>query len=117
PKWATSPARAGDRTHAWIASVSATGSGPPGSQGGSANGSVTAADYRNHGTVRQPDLLHQVDKPIVRVMDALGTQSPELVKCAADLRVAVGRIARRVRQAHEVGELTLSEVSVLARLD
>lgn len=50
-------------------------------------------------------------------MEALGTLSPELVKAAADLRVAVGRIARRVRQAHEVGELTLSEMSVLARLD
>ncbi|WP_314174776.1 MarR family winged helix-turn-helix transcriptional regulator [Streptomyces winkii] len=36
---------------------------------------------------------------------------------AAALRLVVGRIARRVRQAHSVGELTLSEVSVLARLD
>jgi DNA-binding MarR family transcriptional regulator len=36
---------------------------------------------------------------------------------AAELRVAVGRIARRLRQGHAVGELTLSEVSVLARLD
>ncbi|MFB7663580.1 MarR family winged helix-turn-helix transcriptional regulator [Kitasatospora sp. NPDC056138] len=36
---------------------------------------------------------------------------------AAALRLAVGRIARRVRQSHAVGELTHSEVSVLSRLD
>lgn len=36
---------------------------------------------------------------------------------AADLRVALARIVRRLRQAHEPGELTLSEVSVLSRLD
>ncbi|MGF1426882.1 MarR family winged helix-turn-helix transcriptional regulator [Kitasatospora sp. LaBMicrA B282] len=33
------------------------------------------------------------------------------------MRLAVGRIARRVRQAHISGDLTHSEVSVLARLD
>ncbi|WP_026425221.1 MarR family winged helix-turn-helix transcriptional regulator [Actinokineospora inagensis] len=38
-------------------------------------------------------------------------------RVAAELKVAVGRIARRLRQAHAVGESTLSEVSVLARLD
>ncbi len=42
---------------------------------------------------------------------------PDVLRAAADLRVVVGRIARRVRQAHSVGELTLSEISVLARLD
>jgi DNA-binding MarR family transcriptional regulator len=36
---------------------------------------------------------------------------------AEALRLAVGRIARRMRQAHSVGDLTLSERSVLARLD
>ena len=36
---------------------------------------------------------------------------------AAELKVAVGRIHRRLRQAHASGELTLSESSVLARLD
>jgi DNA-binding MarR family transcriptional regulator len=36
---------------------------------------------------------------------------------AAELKMVVGRISRRVRQAHTAGELTLSEVSVLARLD
>ncbi|MBF9069625.1 MarR family winged helix-turn-helix transcriptional regulator [Streptacidiphilus fuscans] len=40
--------------------------------------------------------------------------APEL---AAGLRLAVGRIARSLRQAHAVGDQTLSEVSVLARLD
>jgi DNA-binding MarR family transcriptional regulator len=38
-------------------------------------------------------------------------------RAASDLRVALGRIVRRLRQAHEPGELTLSEVSVLSRLD
>ncbi|MEY9846671.1 MarR family winged helix-turn-helix transcriptional regulator [Streptacidiphilus sp. MAP5-3] len=36
---------------------------------------------------------------------------------AAELRLAVGRIARSLRQAHAVGDQTMSEVSVLARLD
>ena len=36
---------------------------------------------------------------------------------AAELKVAVGRIHRRLRQSHASGELTLSESSVLARLD
>jgi len=36
---------------------------------------------------------------------------------AAELKMVVGRIARRLRQAHTAGELTLSEASVLARLD
>jgi DNA-binding MarR family transcriptional regulator len=33
------------------------------------------------------------------------------------LRVVLGRIVRRLRQGHTVGELTLSEISVLSRLD
>jgi DNA-binding MarR family transcriptional regulator len=40
---------------------------------------------------------------------------PERVGAA--LRLIIGRIARRLRQNHEVGELTLSEVSVLSRLE
>jgi DNA-binding MarR family transcriptional regulator len=43
--------------------------------------------------------------------------APETARPAARLRIAVGRIARRLRQAHAVGELTLAEVSVLARLE
>jgi DNA-binding MarR family transcriptional regulator len=48
---------------------------------------------------------------------ALRELSPEVVRAGTELRLVVGRIARRLRQAHAVGELTLSEVSVLARLD
>jgi DNA-binding MarR family transcriptional regulator len=36
---------------------------------------------------------------------------------AADLRLAIARIARRLRQQHAAGGMTLSEVSVLSRLD
>lgn len=42
---------------------------------------------------------------------------PDSERTACDLRVAMGRIVRRLRQAHEPGELTLSELSVLSRLD
>ncbi|WP_405783269.1 MarR family winged helix-turn-helix transcriptional regulator [Streptomyces sp. NBC_00859] len=35
---------------------------------------------------------------------------------AVSIRLAVARIARRLRQAHRVGDVTLSEVSVLSRL-
>lgn len=43
--------------------------------------------------------------------------SREAARTAAGLKVAVGRVVRRLRQAHEVGDLTLSEMSVLSRLD
>jgi DNA-binding MarR family transcriptional regulator len=36
---------------------------------------------------------------------------------AEDLHLVVGRIARALRQAHAIGDLTLSEASTLARLD
>ncbi len=36
---------------------------------------------------------------------------------ASTLRIVVGRLVRRLRQLHEEGELTLSELSVLARLE
>jgi DNA-binding MarR family transcriptional regulator len=36
---------------------------------------------------------------------------------AAALKLVIGRIARRLRQHHAVGDVTISEVSVLARLD
>jgi DNA-binding MarR family transcriptional regulator len=42
---------------------------------------------------------------------------PDPERTACDLRVVLGRLVRRLRQAHEPGELTLSEVSVLSRLD
>ncbi|WP_067677810.1 MarR family winged helix-turn-helix transcriptional regulator [Nocardia miyunensis] len=50
-------------------------------------------------------------------MDEDAGNSAEFCGTAARLRIAVGRVARRLRQAHAVGELTLSEVSVLARLE
>lgn len=43
--------------------------------------------------------------------------SPELIRAGTDLRVALGRVVRRLRQGHVVGELTQSESSVLSRLD
>jgi DNA-binding MarR family transcriptional regulator len=44
-------------------------------------------------------------------------RAPDAALIAAALRLAVARIARRLRQKHAVGELTLSEVSVLSRLN
>jgi DNA-binding MarR family transcriptional regulator len=41
----------------------------------------------------------------------------ELLRVSSDLRVAFGRVTRRLRQGHTPGDLTLSEASVLARLD
>lgn len=38
-------------------------------------------------------------------------------RLAADLRVAVGRLARRLRQEHQADDLSFPEVSVLSRLD
>lgn len=41
----------------------------------------------------------------------------EIESTAAALQIAVGRLVRRLRQTHVPGELTLTEASVLARLD
>ncbi|GHF92885.1 MarR family transcriptional regulator [Amycolatopsis bullii] len=41
----------------------------------------------------------------------------ELLQASADLRVALGRLVRRLRQGYVAGELTLPERSVLSRLD
>ena len=38
-------------------------------------------------------------------------------RIGAALRLTIGRIARRLRQNHAVGDLSLSEVSVLSRLE
>ncbi|MEU5592916.1 MarR family transcriptional regulator [Streptomyces sp. NPDC020298] len=43
-------------------------------------------------------------------------RSPETAALAGALRLAMGRIVRRLRQAHAVGDVSLSGVSVLARL-
>ncbi|MFD4506781.1 MarR family winged helix-turn-helix transcriptional regulator [Streptomyces sp. NPDC058457] len=40
----------------------------------------------------------------------------DAARLASDLRLAVGRVTRRLRQGHAVGDLSLSGVSVLARL-
>ncbi|MFJ3801151.1 MarR family winged helix-turn-helix transcriptional regulator [Streptomyces sp. NPDC090088] len=40
----------------------------------------------------------------------------EANRLASELRLAVGRVTRRLRQAHAVGDMSLSGVSVLARL-
>ncbi|MFF7976005.1 MarR family transcriptional regulator [Streptomyces sp. NPDC007905] len=45
-----------------------------------------------------------------------GEDTEEAAVLAAALRLAMGRIVRRLRQAHAVGDVTLSGVSVLARL-
>ena len=42
---------------------------------------------------------------------------PDLLRAGNDLKVVLGRVVRRLRQGHAPGELTLSEVSVLSRLD
>ncbi len=41
----------------------------------------------------------------------------ELLQASADLRVALGRLVRRLRQGYVVGELTQPERLVLSRLD
>jgi DNA-binding MarR family transcriptional regulator len=38
-------------------------------------------------------------------------------RVASDLHVSIGRLVRRLRQGHVPGDLTLSEASVLSRLD
>ncbi|MCH5671161.1 MarR family winged helix-turn-helix transcriptional regulator [Streptomyces gilvus] len=45
-----------------------------------------------------------------------GREARDSVRLASDLRLAVGRVTRRLRQAHAVGDVSLSGVSVLARL-
>ncbi|MGH3622060.1 MAG: MarR family winged helix-turn-helix transcriptional regulator [Sciscionella sp.] len=44
-------------------------------------------------------------------------ETVDVVRASCDLRVALGRVVRRLRQGHVPGELTLSEISVLSRLD
>ncbi|WP_405876240.1 MULTISPECIES: MarR family winged helix-turn-helix transcriptional regulator [unclassified Streptomyces] len=47
-----------------------------------------------------------------------GTRGPgDTARLATELRLAVGRMTRRLRQAHAVGDVSLSGVSVLARLN
>jgi DNA-binding MarR family transcriptional regulator len=48
--------------------------------------------------------------------DSNSAADDDVAQAAAAIRLAVARIARKVRQRHAVGDLTLSEVSVLSRL-
>ncbi|MFI9270877.1 MarR family winged helix-turn-helix transcriptional regulator [Kitasatospora sp. NPDC052896] len=50
-------------------------------------------------------------------MDEMRSPAADAVEVGAALRLIVGRIARRARQAHTVGDVTHSEASVLTRLD
>jgi DNA-binding MarR family transcriptional regulator len=47
----------------------------------------------------------------------MADEAPSVEQVAAALRVSVGLLVRRLRQAPTQGELTLPETSVLARLD
>jgi len=62
-------------------------------------------------------LYSQIDKPILMIMTEARTDTPDLLRAGNDLRVVLGRIVRRLRQVHASGEVTLSELSVLSRLD
>jgi DNA-binding MarR family transcriptional regulator len=50
-------------------------------------------------------------------MEADTVSSTEALQSSDDLRVAIGRIARRIKQLYEAGENTFSETSLLARLN
>jgi DNA-binding MarR family transcriptional regulator len=50
-------------------------------------------------------------------MNARTTNPADATQVANELRIVLGRIVRRLRQGHEAGELSLSELSVLARLE
>ncbi|MEU5310317.1 MarR family transcriptional regulator [Streptomyces sp. NPDC021562] len=43
-------------------------------------------------------------------------ETDETSRLASELRLTLGRVTRRLRQAHAVGDISLSGVSVLARL-
>jgi DNA-binding MarR family transcriptional regulator len=49
--------------------------------------------------------------------DEISALPDDAALAGAGIRLAVARIARRLRQTHAEGDLTLSEVSVLARLN
>jgi DNA-binding MarR family transcriptional regulator len=50
-------------------------------------------------------------------MVMIESEQPSLGELANDLQVVLGRLVRRLRQAHETGDLSLSELSALARLE
>jgi DNA-binding MarR family transcriptional regulator len=58
-----------------------------------------------------------VNAAVNAAADAAAASGADPAVVGNDLRVVLGRIVRRLRQGHEAGEVTLSELSVLARLD
>jgi DNA-binding MarR family transcriptional regulator len=50
-------------------------------------------------------------------MVMIESEQPSLGELANDLQVVLARLVRRLRQAHETGDLSLSELSALARLE
>jgi DNA-binding MarR family transcriptional regulator len=50
-------------------------------------------------------------------MNARTDAPADVTQVANELRIVLGRIVRRLRQGHKAGELTLSELSVLSRLE
>jgi DNA-binding MarR family transcriptional regulator len=51
------------------------------------------------------------------VPEALSPPEPDVTEVAAALRVSIGLLLRRLRQVQPAGELSLPEMSALARLD
>jgi DNA-binding MarR family transcriptional regulator len=47
----------------------------------------------------------------------MGLDPAEIERAAGELRACLGPLVRRLRRAHREGELTLSQVSVLVRLE
>jgi DNA-binding MarR family transcriptional regulator len=62
-------------------------------------------------------LYIQLYKSTLMIMTETRIDAADLLRAGNDLRVVLGRIVRRLRQAHASGEVTLSELSVLSRLD
>ncbi|GII66768.1 MarR family transcriptional regulator [Sphaerisporangium krabiense] len=59
----------------------------------------------------------ELDEPAGKPLETGNPPTPDdAAQLGSDLRVAIARIARRLRQAHAVGDVTISGVSVLARL-
>jgi DNA-binding MarR family transcriptional regulator len=50
-------------------------------------------------------------------VDEIDRPAADVQELAAELQLVVGRSARSLRQAHAVGNVALSELSVLSRLD
>jgi DNA-binding MarR family transcriptional regulator len=51
------------------------------------------------------------------MMDAVSPMSESAVRAARQMRIMVGRLRRRLHEAYDSQELSMSQVSVLSRLD